>query len=372
MKPFLTFFFLLTVLLVGVAHAEDVKVGIAGPMSGGLAAFGEQIKHGAELAADDINQHGGLLGQKFTLVKEDDACDPKQAHSIAQKMVGLKVDAVFGHWCAAASMAASTVYGEEGLMQLEVGTLLVKLTHQNFPFVFRLSTTSKGDAQTITQYVVRHNPKANVAIITDTPAVTMELTQYLEDFLKPTDNKIVAIEQITGGNKDFSSTLDRIRTLKPDVIICSCYTLEAGLIARQMHEKNMDVYFYGWDTFNSPDFLNIVGEGNTSKIISIDYERPKLEDSKSYGAFVSALNKKKWPVETTTIITYAAMQVYADAVRAANSLEPAKVAEVLHKKNFDTIIGPVSFDAYGDRKNPRYSIYQWVGHDLKVVGSASD
>jgi len=79
------------------ALADDVKVGVAGPMSGGLAAFGEQIKWGAQLAADDLNQGGGLLGRKVVLLTEDDACDPKQAHNVASRMVVEKASVVFGH-----------------------------------------------------------------------------------------------------------------------------------------------------------------------------------------------------------------------------------------------------------------------------------
>src|SRR5271169_2423565 len=93
-------------LLPVAAHAGEVKIAIAGPMSGGMAAFGEQIRKGAEIAVKELNAEGGLLGQKIVLVKEDDACDPKQAHNVASRLANQRVAVVIGHWCSMASMAA--------------------------------------------------------------------------------------------------------------------------------------------------------------------------------------------------------------------------------------------------------------------------
>ena len=356
----------LLALATSPAFAADLKIGVAGPMSGGLAAFGEQIQHGTQIAIDDINQHGGLLGQKIALFSADDACDPKQAHNVAGKMASEKVAAVFGHWCSAASMAASTVYGEENILQIDVGGLLTKFTYQNLPNLFRVSANSKSYAAAVGRYTAQHNPNATVAIITDQPAVTKELALEMQTYFAGTKNKIVAMEDIRGGDKDFSNIIDHLKTVHPDVVICSCYTIEAGLLGRQMLDKKLDVFYYGMDTFNSPDFLKIVGAENAAKMISIDYAR--APQSAAYEKLAAVLREYQWPVETTTILTYAAMQIYAEAVKTAQSTDTAKVVQAMHNRKFSTIIGDVVFDDHGDRINPAFASYQWVNGQLKATG----
>lgn len=361
--------FILPLLLLVLAvpgEASEIKIGVAGPITGGLAAFGEQIQHGAQIAIDEINQQGGLLGEKLVLVSEDDQCDPKQAHIAATKLVGEKVAVVFGHWCSASSMAASSVYAEDDIVQIDVGSLLMKFTQQGFQNLFRVSTSSKTFAEVIGHYTTTHNPKANIAIVTDQPAVTQELTEELKSFFAKTDNKIVAVEQIRGGEKDFSAVIDKLKTSKAEVIICSCYTIEAGLLARQMADKNYSTYYYGWDTFNSPDFLAIIAGAKTDKIVSIDYARPSASPMLQH--LVAELQKRQWPAETTTFLTYASVQIFANAVKEAHSLETSKVAKALHDSTANTLLGPVGFDAYGERKNPLFATYQWVGGKLQMTG----
>ncbi|MDX2028658.1 MAG: branched-chain amino acid ABC transporter substrate-binding protein [Alphaproteobacteria bacterium] len=359
-------FFISLFLGMATAHAGEIRLGVVGPMTGGSAAFGEQIKRGAQLAVDDINAQGGLLGQKIELYVQDDACDPKQARNVAAKMVNEKIGVVFGHWCTAASMAASEVYGEEGVLHMEVGALASELTQRGIPTVFRVSATDKAFARAIGRYVVQHNPQGKIAVVTDKPAVTKALTKYMQEFLATTPNKVVTVEEISGGDKDFSSIIDRLKNLKPDAIICSCYTLEAGLLARQLHEKGLNVFYYGWDTFNSPDFLNIVGKDNTGKIISVDYAHPP--QSTLYQQFYKEMKKRNWPIETQTALTYAAVKIYADAVKATNSFEVPKIAEILRSQSFKTVLGDVRFEKNGDRINPAFSTYQWVDGTLKETG----
>jgi len=360
-------FFVCFSLFVSSALASEIKVGVAGPMTGGLATFGEQIQHGTEIAVEEINQQGGLLGQKLSVITEDDACDPKQGRNVANKLVTEKVSVVFGHWCAASSMAASGVYGEEGILQIDPGALLEQLTHQGFSTIFRVSASTKGFADALGNYTAQHNPKANIAIIADQSAVTKELAGKLQTFFASTNNKIVAVEDIRGGDKDFSSVIDKLKALRPQVVICSCFTVEAGLLARQFADKNFGVYYYGVDTFNSPDFFNIIAGADTRKIVSVDYAR--VPQSAAYEKLADELHKRQWPIETTTMLTYAAFQVFAAAVKDAGSFETAKVVKALHGQTFPTIIGDVSFDEYGDRINPSFATYQWIGGKLKATGN---
>src|ERR1700722_3002262 len=111
---------LISFLLLFSANSAraDITIALAGPLSGQIAAFGEQMKRGAEQAVTDINAKGGINGEKLILRTADDACDPKQAVSVANQLISANVRFVVGHFCSASSIPASKVYGEDGVFMI--------------------------------------------------------------------------------------------------------------------------------------------------------------------------------------------------------------------------------------------------------------
>src|SRR5919201_616213 len=107
-----------TLALSTAALAQDLKVAVAGPMTGGESAFGRQMKNGAEMAVADLNAGGGVLGKKLALNVEDDACDPKQARSVAEKVAGAGIPFVTGHYCSSSSIPASEAYADGNVLQI--------------------------------------------------------------------------------------------------------------------------------------------------------------------------------------------------------------------------------------------------------------
>ena len=107
-----------TLVLSTAALAQDIPVAVAGPMTGGESAFGRQMKNGAEMAVADLNAAGGVLGKKLALDVEDDACDPKQARSVAEKIGSAKIPFVAGHYCSSSSIPASEAYADGNVLQI--------------------------------------------------------------------------------------------------------------------------------------------------------------------------------------------------------------------------------------------------------------
>src|SRR5690348_14136880 len=120
------------VLLAPGARAEDVTVAVAGPLTGQLAALGEQVKRGTDLAVADLNEKGGLLGQKIKMEYGDDQCDPKQAVAVANQLVGKKVSLVVGHVCSGSAIPASDVYHEEGIPAITSSATNPTLTSRGY------------------------------------------------------------------------------------------------------------------------------------------------------------------------------------------------------------------------------------------------
>ena len=133
-------------LAVAVSPAKaDILIGVAGPITGGYAAFGTQLVTGATQAVADLNAKGGVLGQQVKLDVGDDACDPKQAVSVANEFASKKVVFVDGHFCSSSSIPASKVYADEGILQITPASTNPKFTDEGSWNTFR--TCSRDDLQ---------------------------------------------------------------------------------------------------------------------------------------------------------------------------------------------------------------------------------
>ena len=159
------------IALTATPAFAQIKIGSAGPMTGQYAAFGEQLKRGAEMAVEDINAAGGVNGQKLELLIGDDACDPKQATAVANKMVSDKVVFVAGHFCSGSSIPASDIYKEAKILQITPASTNPKLTDdaaaKGNTTVFR--TCGRDDVQgaTVGAYILKNNKDGKVAILHD-------------------------------------------------------------------------------------------------------------------------------------------------------------------------------------------------------------
>ena len=139
-------------LLTSAAHA-DITIGVAGPMTGSNAAFGEQFRRGAERAVADLNAKGGVLGQRLRLTIGDDACDPKQAVSVANDMASKGAVFVAGHYCSSSSIPASDIYAESGIVQISPASTASELTERKLPNVFRVCGRNDKQGSLAAAYV---------------------------------------------------------------------------------------------------------------------------------------------------------------------------------------------------------------------------
>ena len=149
------------------ALAQDITVGVAGPMTGGESAFGRQLKNGAEQAIKDINTGGGLLGKKLALEVGDDACDPKQARSVAEKFASAKIPFVARHYCSSSSIPASEAYADGNVLQITPASTATAFTDHNLWNVARVCGRDDQQGLVAADYIAKFYKGKNVAILND-------------------------------------------------------------------------------------------------------------------------------------------------------------------------------------------------------------
>ncbi|SIT01584.1 branched-chain amino acid ABC transporter substrate-binding protein [Insolitispirillum peregrinum] len=341
----------------GSANAEIV-IATAGPMTGPYAAFGEQMKKGAEMAVKDINAAGGVLGEKLKLEVGDDACDPKQAVAVANQFVNQGVKFVAGHFCSGSSIPASAVYNEEGIVQISPASTNPKLTEQNFPLVFR--TCGRDDQQGIVagKYIADHFKGKKIAIVHDKQAYSKGLADETKKTLNGLGITEVIYETITPGEKDYSALVTKLKQAGIEVLYYGGYHTEAGLIARQMREQSMTSTLISGDALVTDEYWSITGEAGNGTLMTFG---PDPRKSEAASKVVAEFRKDGYEPEGYTMYTYGAIQAYVQAIAAAKSTEGAKVAAALKSGTFDTVLGKFNFDAKGDVTAPGYVMYSWKG-----------
>src|SRR6201984_741675 len=216
-------------LTAGLANAQNIPIAVVGPITGSNAALGEQMKRGAEMAVADINAKGGVLGKKLDLIVADDACDPKQAVAAANDVVGKKVVFVAGHYCSSASIPASAVYNEAGVLQMTPASTNPALTDdaakKGWNNVFRSCGRDDKQGAGAGKYLADHYKGKKVAIVHDKPAYGKGIADETMKAMNAAGLKQTMYEATTQGDKDFSALISKMKEQNIDVIYYGVHTV---------------------------------------------------------------------------------------------------------------------------------------------------
>lgn len=354
--------FLIAALLTAlptVSFADPIKIGVAGPLSGPYAAFGEQLWHGALQAVEDINKQGGINGEKIELIKADDACEPKQSVTVANRLVNEdRVKAVVGHFCSSSTMPASNVYADAQVIMITPASTNPIITDRGLKTIFR--TCGRDDQQGVVAADFIHDKlKAkNVAIVHDKDTYGKGLADATKLRLEKLGNKIVIYEGLTRGEKDFNALITKIKESNAEAIYFGGLHPEAGPLLRQLREQGSKIPFISGDGIMSEEFVTSAGGPKMVKGVYMSFgsDPRKIPDASKA---VAELRNKHFEPEGYTLYSYAAIQAIADAMKATKSTEGNKLADWLHQNKVHTIMGDREWDKKGDLKSADYIIYQW-------------
>jgi branched-chain amino acid transport system substrate-binding protein len=357
-------------LLGGAASAQDITVGIAGPMTGQYAAFGTQFKNGADLAIADINAAGGVLGRKLKLEVGDDACDPKQARNVAEKLASMKVPVVIGHFCSSSSIPASEPYAESNVLQISPASTNPQYTERGLWNTFRVCGRDDQQGAVAGKYLSTTYKGKNIAILHDRSTYGKGLADETRAALAKMGGKEAMYEAYTQGDKDFTALVSRMKQANIDVVYLGGYHTEGGLLLRQMCDQGMKTALVGGDSLVTSEFWAITGPAGEGVYMTFG---PDPRNKPSAKAAVAKFKAKGIDPEGYTLYSYAAFQVWAQAAAKAKSTDPKKVAETMKAGKWDTVLGTLSFDKKGDITILDYVWYAWKkdGSYAEVAGKTN-
>jgi len=353
------------IAVAGVTSAQaEIKIATAGPMTGQYASFGEQMKRGAEMAVADINAAGGVLGKKLSLTIGDDACDPKQAVAVANKMVSDGVVFMAGHFCSGSSIPASKIYTEEGIVQISPASTNPKLTEEGGDNVFR--TCGRDDQQGIVagNYLADKFGGKKVAILHDKTAYGKGLADETKAQLNKRGVKEAMYEAYTAGEKDYSALVSKMKAAGVGVVYVGGYHTEAGLMIRQAHEQGYKPQLVSGDALVTDEYWKITGPSGEGTLMTFS---PDPRKNPIAAPVVKKFRDGGYEPEGYTLYTYGAIQAWAQAANAAGSTDTGKVVNSLRGGKFETVLGKIGFDPKGDVTAPGYVFYVWSGGKYDYV-----
>jgi branched-chain amino acid transport system substrate-binding protein len=325
--------------------ANEIVIGEFGSLTGTTATFGISTKNGIDMAVDEVNKAGGLLGKQVRVIVEDDQGKPEEAQTVVTKLITSdQVIAILGEVASSRTMAAAPVAQQNMIPMISPSSTNPKVTEIG-DYIFRVCFIDPFQGLVMAKFAINTLKLKNVAILRDIKNdYSVGLADVFVGNFKQMGGTIVADESYSEGDTDFSAQLTSIKSRNPQAIFLPGYYTEVGLVARQAKRLGLNVPLLGGDGWDSPKLIEIGGadlDGSYfSNHYSVDDPSPAIQkfvgDYKTrYGAVPDALAG----------LGYDSAMVLFDAIRRSNSTEGPQIREAIAQtKDYSGVTGKITID----------------------------
>jgi branched-chain amino acid transport system substrate-binding protein len=352
--------FAATLLVSASAAKADIVIGLVAPLTGPVAAYGDQVRNGAEAAVDSINKKGGVLGEKLVLKLADDAGDPKQGVSAANLLIGEKIKFVVGPVTSGVAMAVSDVFAESGVLMVTPTATTPALTNRGLTNVLRTCGRDDQQADVAANYALKNLKGKRIAILHDKGTYGKGLADAFKTTINAGGLKEVVYLSLTPAEKDLSAIITRLKSSNAEVIYFGGYHPEGGLLARQLSDVNMKATIIGGEGLSNTEFWAIADQTGAGTLFTNATDALRNPDS---AEAVAALKAKNIPPEAFTLNAYAAVEVLKAGIERAKKADNAATVATALKSGepIPTAIGKLSYGKSGDLSSPSFSMFKWEG-----------
>jgi branched-chain amino acid transport system substrate-binding protein len=352
---------------------DTIKVGEFASLTGKEASFGQMSHHGTELAVDEINANGGVLGKKIQLLTEDNQSKQGESATDAHKLISRDgVVALLGEVASGRSLEAAPVCQENHIPQISPSSTNPKVT-QIGDYIFRVCFIDPLQGRVLAKFALETLKVKNVAVLTDAASTySAGLATYFKDAFTAGGGTIVDEQKFSGGDKDFNAQLTTIKAANPEAVFIPAYYQDVGLIALQARQLGINVPLFGGDGWESQDLMAIGGSAVEGCYFSTHFSpeqtSPLVQD------FVQKF-KARYGVmpDAMAALGYDSAMLLADAFKRAGTTDGPKVRDALAAtRNFPGVAGAVTIDEHRDAKKPlvilqvsggKFKLFQQIAAD---------
>jgi len=343
--------FLLSLGLASCSKKQEVgiPVGQFASLTGGQATFGQSTDKGVQLALEEINASGGVLGQPLRVITKDNQSKPGETSTAVRELITRdKVVALIGEVASGRSLEAAPIAQRSGIPMISPASTNEKVTETG-DHIFRVCFIDPFQG-TVCAKFARGLKATKAAVLVDVSKdYSLGLAKSFKKEFVAEGGSITGEQSYSGGDKDFSAQLTAIKADNPDVIFLPAYYTEAPLIIRQARQLGITVPFVGGDGWDSPELVGVGGASVEGCYFSNHFSN-QSNDPKVV-AFVEAYRKKYGgDPDAMVALGYDSLYLLADAMKRAGTTDPAKVtAAIATTKEFPGVTGKITLD---DHRNP--------------------
>lgn len=355
------------------AQAQDtvVRIGHSGPLSGAQAFSGKDNENGARLAIEELNAKPLTIGGRkvrFELLSEDDQGDPKAGVNVAQKLADGGVRYVVGPYNSGVAIPASRVYANAGVVVASVASN-PKLTQQGYKNLFRVNASDTQLGSRMATYAAKELKLKTVAVIDDRTAFGQGLAEEFKKGARAAGMTVAGHEYTTDKAVDFTSILTKLRAKNVEAIFFGGYAPQGGPMARQIRQLGIKARLLGGDTICTAEMGKLGGDAVGANVLCS--QGGALLDKAASGPGFKARFKKRFNAEPDVYAAsyYDAVNLFAQAMQATGSVEPAKVGAAISAGSYQGVAGTYAFDAKGDMKASPVTIFTFKGGQPSALAS---
>ncbi|QRM18180.1 ABC transporter substrate-binding protein [Dechloromonas sp. TW-R-39-2] len=347
-----------------------VKIAFAGPLTGPVAHVGKDEEFGTLLALDDANAKGLTIGGqkvRFELMAEDDQGDPRQATVVAQRIVDAGAKGVVGHVTSGAAIPAAAIYEQGGVPAITPSATSPKLTQQGFKVAYRVIANDFQQGEAMAKYAVDALKAKKIAIVDDRTAYGQGLGDALADNLKKLGVQVIAREYTTDKAVDFTALLTRLKSKQPDAIFYGGMDAQGAPMLKQIKQLGINTKFLAGDGVCTGEMLKLAAQAMSPDVYCTQAGLPA--EKMPGGTEFKKRFKQRFNTDVQLYAPYAydAANALIEAMKLANSVDPAKYLPMLQKVNFKGVTGTVAFDPKGDNRFGGISLYQFKNGKWAVI-----
>jgi branched-chain amino acid transport system substrate-binding protein len=330
--------------------SKTIKIGVAGSMTGDSAIWGQTALKAAQLAVDQVNAQGGVLGRQIVLVPGDDQADPQTAANVAQQFASdPSILGVIGHEFSSTALPAAPIYQKAGLPYIIVTASNPRLADIG-NYVFRINADDIVASAQTASYTVNSLHAKNIGIIYDNDDYGRAFKDGFAAKAQSLGAKIVDVETYVGGqDRDFSVQLTKLAAAKPDTVLLSGYDTEAAMIVVQAKQLGFNPQFVSEDGVATPNFIKLAGSA-ANGVICTTYFNRAIPDP-NVQAFVKMYESRyNEPTFSDAPYAYDAMNAMIDAIKRAGKPDRSAIRDALVTTDIPGVTGQITFAANGSRQ----------------------
>jgi branched-chain amino acid transport system substrate-binding protein len=339
-------FWVLTFFATVTIASAQIKIGEVNPLTGGISQFGISCHQGYLLAIEEVNQAGGVLGQKIELVTEDDRSKPGECATVVRKLIGVdKVVGVLGDATSSATLEGAPIAQSSKVPMITPTATNPKITEVG-DYIFRVCFLDEFQGRVLARFAREKLNAKTAAILTDVKQdYSVDLTKFFKEQFTKNGGSITREQSYSTGDTDFRAQLTTLRAPKPDVVYVPGYYQEVALIIKQARQVGLTMPFIGCDGWANQSLLTIGGKALDGCYLTNHFSPD--DPAPAVQKFVEKYKSKYGSVpDTFAALGYDAARIVMDAINRAGSAEPSAIRDALAKTSgFEGCTGTIGFDA---------------------------